>query len=112
MSQQMQPRSAIAGQTGQLFLHVPEIKLPESSGRRSRKSQLQSIVIDNENSMKSYVIHPRMLRNVQHTSQIFSEKFAGSRLQAELCSFVQCLLVHHGNPVRWHRLTNDASHHP
>ena len=22
------------------------------------------------------------------------------------------MLVHHGNPVRWHRLTNDASHHP
>ena len=83
--------------TEQLFLRVPELRLPESSGRRSRKSQLQGIVVDNENSIKNYVIYSRMLRNVQHKSRIFSENFVGSRLQAELCSCAQCILVHHGN---------------
>ena len=37
---------------------MPEIKLPESSGRRFRKSKLLNIVVDNENPMNSYVIHP------------------------------------------------------
>ena len=40
MLEQMQPH---ARRTEQLFLCVAEIKLPESSGRRSRKSKLQSI---------------------------------------------------------------------
>ena len=54
----------LARRTKQMFLGVPEIKLPEPSDRRSRK--LQSIVIDNKS-----LLHPRMLRNVQHYVSIF-----------------------------------------
>ena len=52
-----------------------------------------------------------MLQNVQHQVP-FSEKYTESRLQAQLCSYAQCMLVRHGNPVEQHRITNDALHHP
>ena len=94
-----------ARRTEQLFLRVPEIKLPEYSGRRFRKSKLQSIVVDNENSMQS-IPEFREMFNVR--SRIFSENFTGSRLRAELRSCAQCMLVHYGNPVGWHRLANDT----
>ena len=91
---QMQPLSAsispVIDEPNTFFLHVPEMKLSETSGRRSRK--LQNIVVaDNKN-----LIHPRMLEVFNIRSRFFSEKFTGSRLQAELYSCAQCMLFHYG----------------
>ena len=74
---------------------VPEIKLPESSGRRSRKSKLQSIMVNNETLVRAgYVIHTQCCEMFNVRSRIFSENFTGSRQQAELCRCAQCMLVH------------------